>query len=141
MRIYNDNIYSWPWNCCWKTGRSIANYFNLNTNIVDEYLNLPTEDLAIKKLIEKYGDLFSGFKSLAIETGFKKIRDIEEYNTGDIGIFENKLFGGAMTIFYDNSYQPPDQKGDWLIWTPTGMRQFNKQFYPDIDLSLFRGRI
>ena len=102
---------------------------------------MPTEDLAIKKLIEKYGDLFSGFKSLAIETGFKKIRDIEEYNTGDIGIFENKLFGGAMTIFYDNSYQPPDQKGDWLIWTPTGMRQFNKQFYPDIDLSLFRGRI
>ena len=140
MKVYSGNIYSWPWDCCWKTSQDIAKHFNLRTEVGDEYLNLPTEELAAKKLIDKFGDMLSGFKSLAIETGFRKIRDIEEYNTGDIGMFESKKFGGAMTIFYDNFDSAPFG-GSWLIWTPNGMRQFNKQFYPDIDFYIFRGGI
>ena len=138
MKVYSGNIYSWPWDCCWKTSQDIARHFNLKTEIGDEYLNLPTEDLAVKLLLNRYGDLLEGFRQLAILTGFRKISDIEEYNIGDIGMFESQKFGGAMTVFYDDFGNVPDG-GSWLIWTPLGMRKFNKEFYPDIDFLIFRG--
>ena len=62
-----------------------------------------------------------------------------KHRHGDIGIFENELFG-PMTIFYDDFSGGPFG-GAWLIWTEIGMRNFRVQYYPDIDLSIFRGGV
>ena len=141
MQIYNNNIYSWPWNCCWKTSQDIARHFNLKTEVGDEFLNLPTEHLAVQKLLDRYGNLLSGFKYLALETGFKEMPDDGKYHSGDIGIFQNHTFG-AMTIFYPGAYGPPEMCGAWLVWLPLGMREFNKEFHCDlVQVSIFRGRV
>ena len=141
IKVYDSSdIYTWPWHCCWETSQNIARQFGLRTEVGEEYLKLPTEELAIKKLVKRYKTRLLGFKSLALETGFKEVPDDGKYYSGDIGIFQSEQFG-ASTIFYETLSPPAFFGGSWLIWTPYGMKPFRKQFSCYTDLSVFRGGI
>ena len=139
IKVYDSSdIYTWPWHCCWETSQNIARQFGLKTEVGEEYLKLPTEELPIKKLLNRYKTRFIGFKSLALETGFKQIADIGVYRAGDIGILKNELFG-TSTIFYETLSPPAFVGGSWFIWTPYGMKFFRKQSYRYTDFLIFRG--